>query len=270
MAALWGKQPMGAGMTPRTGLRDWAAALAALLAAATPATAAEPRAMARVRKLIARMSRAKKPSRSTGTLSNGRLEHAAELPDTRVFGYRILSPKRKTHFGADRMVFGLMVLGVRMRELCAEAGEFGVGDISAKNGGKLSPHINHQMGLDVDLGFYVTDAEGKPLGNRMAAFDSNGRSKDGRLRFDAKRNWWLVASMFENPYFGEVRFLLLADWLKKLLLDHARRRLTRLRDPRHVERQKELIRRAEALIRQPSSSPHDNHYHLSLKKPPGN
>ena len=123
--------------------------------------------MRRVERIIAKMRKGKKPSRSTGTLSNGKLEDALELPVTEALGYRVSHPKRQTHFGADRMVFGLMTLGVRMRELCGEAGQFVVGDISAKGGGKLSPHINHQMGLDVDLGLYVTDPRGKPLGNRV-------------------------------------------------------------------------------------------------------
>lgn len=159
-----------------------------------------------------------------------------------------------------------MTLGVRMRELCGEAGLFVVGDISAKHGGKLSPHINHQMGLDVDLGLYVTDPQGKPLGNRMVTFDAQGWSRDKSLRFDVRRNWWFVASMVENRHFREIRCILLADWLKKLLLDYARRRLRTLRNPASIKRQKELIRQAEKLVLQPKSSPHDNHYHLSLKQ----
>jgi len=251
---------------------SWIILFSTLVRGAGDGPAAQPsrrksRAMRRVEQVIARMRKGKKPSRSAGTLGNGRLENALQLPVTEAFGYRVLHARRQAHFGADRMVFGLMTLGVRMRELSGPSGLFVVGDISARDGGKLSPHINHQMGLDVDLGFYVTDPSGKPLGNRMAAFGRDGWSKGRGLRFDARRNWWFVASMIESRHFAEVRFILLADWLKKLLLDHARHRLKSLRDPRHVKRQEALIEQAEKLIVQPKSSPHDNHYHLSLKKP---
>ena len=33
-----------------------------------------------------------------------------------------------------------------------------VGDISAKTGGYLSPHLSHQAGRDVDVGYYYLDA----------------------------------------------------------------------------------------------------------------
>jgi len=224
------------------------------------------RAMARTERAIAKMRRSKRPSRSLGTFRDGRLVNALELPVTDLFGYRVRYPKRQTHYGADRMVFGLMTLGVRMRLLCGEAGQFDVGDISAKEGGKLSPHITHQMGLDVDLGLYVTDPKGKPLSNRMVTFDEKGWSKDKSLRFDVRRNWWLVASMIENRHFAKIRCILLADWLKKLLLDYAERRLRTLSNPDSIKRQKDLIRQAEKLVRQPKSSPHANHYHVSLKQ----
>jgi penicillin-insensitive murein endopeptidase len=62
-----------------------------------------------------------------------------------------------------------------------------VGDIGAKEGGRLAPHINHQGGRDVDLGFYIADEQGRFQGNRMVRFDKEGKG-EGSLRFDLVPN----------------------------------------------------------------------------------
>lgn len=96
-------------------------------------------------------------------------------------------------------------------------------------------------------------------------FDKEGKSKDGTLRFDVVRNWEFVVGMLESSRFGELRWIFLADWLKKLLLDHARGELAKCKNPFQAQRLQKLIKDAERLISQPSSSPHANHFHLSLK-----
>jgi penicillin-insensitive murein endopeptidase len=215
-----------------------------------------------VRARIEEMRKAKPASCSVGTRSSCTLENAAELPEKGV-GYRIGSPGRKTNFGTDEMVFGLMELGASMADRFGEQGAFLLGDISAKGGGRLAPHINHQGGRDADIGFYLCDDAGRPQGNRMLRFDKEGKG-EGTLRFDTARNWDFVSAMLESPYFQDLHNVLIADWLKKLMLDHARARLATLRDPREHQRQTGLLRRAEEKLRQPSSSPHDNHFHLAL------
>lgn len=244
-----------------------ARALALWLVVAGFCPAQEPReriseGLKAVRKRIEEMRKAKPRSVSIGTRSKCRLENASELPEKGV-GYRIGSPGRKTHFGTDEMVFGLMELGVRMAERHGDEGTFLVGDISAKEGGKLSPHINHQGGRDVDLGLYLRDANGAPKGNRIFRFDKEGKG-EGDLRFDIVRNWDFVCGMLESPWFQEMHSILIADWLKSLLLDHARELLPMIRSPLERARQEALIQKAEKKLIQPSSSPHDNHMHLAL------
>lgn len=221
-----------------------------------------PEGLQAVRKQIEEMRRVKPPSCSVGTRSSCKLVNAAELPEKGV-GYRILSPARKTHYGTDEMVFGLMEVGALMAGKHGEQGVFAVGDISAKDGGKLGGHINHQGGRDADLGLYVCDERGRPQGNRLAKFDREGKGA-GTLRFDVVRNWDFVCLMLENPHFQDMHHILLADWLKGLLLKHAREQLARIRNPVEAERQGSLIKKAEQKIIQPSSSPHDDHFHLAL------
>ncbi len=221
----------------------------------------------RVMEEIQRMREAKPPSRSSGTLRDGRLENPAELPKPDGIGYFISHPDRDTNFGADRMVFGLMRLGLAMHEGLGPEPHHRVliNEISDRDGGKQKLHINHQMGLDVDLGLYATELEGNAVRARWLKLDEDGLSPKKKLRFDAERNWVLVESILENETFGEIRAVLLARWLKKKLLAHAEA-LAAEAEGAEANRLKGLIRRAEELVRQPESSPHDTHFHLSLKK----
>jgi penicillin-insensitive murein endopeptidase len=240
--------------------------LLAAMAATVSAQEARPARISEnvkaVRRQMEEMRKAKAPSCSVGTRSNCKLQNACALPE-KGMGYRIGAPGRKTNFGTDEMVFGLMELGALMVDRHADQGVFYVGDISAENGGKLSPHINHQGGRDVDLGLYVCDESGRFQGNRMMTFDKAGKG-EGTMRFDVVRNWDFVGFMLESPWFQDMHNILLADWLKKLLLEHARAQLPKIRNPLEYQRQTELIKKAEQKIIQPSSSPHDNHMHLAL------
>ncbi len=241
-------------------LAVWAAA-AGLCTAQEPKVAVSEMRKA-VRKQIEELGRSKAPSISIGTRSSCTLVNAAELPEKGA-GYRIGNPGRKTHFGTDEMIFGLLELSVRMAEKHGEDGTFFVGDISAKEGGRLAPHINHQGGRDVDLGLYLCDAGGAPKGNRIFTLDKEGKGQ-GDLRLDVVRTWEFVSGILENPHFQDMHSILFADWLKTILLDHARGRLAGIRNPAERARQEELIKKAGKKLVQPSSSPHDNHMHLAL------
>ncbi|WP_231602550.1 penicillin-insensitive murein endopeptidase [Neorhodopirellula pilleata] len=215
---------------------------------------------------ISRIQSSKPPSVSSGRLQNGRLDHAAELPKPSGVGYRIIHPDRDTNFGADRMVFGLMRLGVVMHEKLGDEphSQLHINEISDRDGGKQLRHINHQMGLDVDIVFYCTDLSGTPQRSRWVSFDERGLSEDGDLRFDAARNWIMIDAILSSETFRKIRSLLIADALKKQLLDHAMS-LHEAAEGDKAERLREGIKRAMELLRQPASSPHDNHLHLSLQ-----
>lgn len=212
---------------------------------------------------------AKRPSRSVGTLRSGRLENPAELPKPAGAGYFISHPDRDTNFGADQTIFGLLELGLTLRNRLGPEPHHRVlvNEISDADGGKQQRHINHQMGLDVDLGFYTTDVRGNQGKSKWLTFDKDGLSPGKTQRFDVGRNWELVELILENENFTEVRAILIAEWLKEMLLTHAAE-LARKADAQQSVRIKELIRRGTQLMRQPTSSPHDNHFHLSLTSRP--
>lgn len=241
-------------------------ALVVCLAVTAEARERPSAARRRVDRAIERMQEAKPASISSGTLRSGRLEHPAALPKPDGIGYFISHPDRDTNHGADRMVYGLMRLGVTIQERLGGESYHRVliNEISDPDGGKQRRHINHQMGLDVDLGFYAIDRRDKPARARWLAFDEEGLSPNKSLRYDVERNWVLVESILANETFGEVRAILHAEWLTDLLIEHAEA-LAEEANEEERDQLRDTIARAKSLLHQPKSSPHDNHFHLSLR-----
>jgi penicillin-insensitive murein endopeptidase len=80
-----------------------------------------------------------------------------------------------------------------------------IGDISAKNGGHLHPHISHQSGRDVDLGYYLTG------GHRWYA-----DARSGNL--DVARTWHLVRTLIAD---SDVDLILVDRRIQQTLRGHA-------------------------------------------------
>jgi len=215
---------------------------------------------------ISEMRQSKPPSVSGGSLRAGLLKHAAELPGPGGVGYYLAHPTRGSNFGNDRLVYGLMMLGEHLRQTLGDHPHHRlcVRDMSGRTGGRIRYHINHQMGLDADLTFFATDLRGNPVSSVYTSYDADGRSSRGDRRFDVARNWEIVAGILQNEFFGEIRAILVADPLKRQLLTHANAKLRRI-PPEKQDSFRSILSRADALMRQPATSPHDNHFHLSLK-----
>ncbi|MFT6269808.1 MAG: hypothetical protein ACJAVV_002635 [Alphaproteobacteria bacterium] len=211
----------------------------------------------------------KPPSTANGTLRNGELKNAAALSPARGTGYYLAHPKRGSRYGHDRLIFGIMSMGAEMVNHFGEQmhNSMRVHDISNPHGGKLSRHINHQLGLDVDIAFYATSLEGKPINSVWLAYDEDGRSADGKRLFDTQRNWVLVEEMIGNQYFRSIRSTLVSNQLKARLLSFAKRKRSMLNSNAtdNAEKLDAVIEQAQSMLRQPVSSPHNNHFHLSLK-----
>ncbi len=83
-----------------------------------------------------------------------------------------------------------------------------VGNMSARSGGKLSPHSTHQSGRDVDLGYPQILPAGEEL---------NWRVMDGR-NLDAKETWALLAMLAQT---GQVEVVYIDRSVQKLLHEYA-------------------------------------------------
>jgi penicillin-insensitive murein DD-endopeptidase len=147
-----------------------------------------------------------------------------------------------------------------------------VGDLSAREGGKIARHYSHRNGRDVDLLWYVTTPEGVSLDNpyfvRLGS-DGLGRAPNRRasngallagerraeyVRLDVARQWRLIKNLLSSTQI-EVQWLFASSAVEALLIQHA---LATDDDP-------ELIWRAQNVMLEPADSlPHDDHLHLRV------
>jgi penicillin-insensitive murein endopeptidase len=81
-----------------------------------------------------------------------------------------------------------------------------VGDISAKQGGHLHPHVSHQSGRDVDMSYYLTD------GHRWYATAN-------ATNLDRARTWHLVRTLISD---SDVDLILVDIQIQKVLKAYAR------------------------------------------------
>ncbi len=134
-----------------------------------------------------------------------------------------------------------------------------VGDLSGEYGGPLAGHKSHQSGRDADVGFFVTDREGRPQNaKRLIAFDAQGKARDGsHVTFDDYRNWLLVQLWLKDSR-ADLEHVFVASHLRRRLLDFARARPAF----RHH------VLAASQFLRQPSNGlPHDDHFHIRIACP---
>ena len=90
------------------------------------------------------------PSDSVGEPWNGALFGGEAMPSGE--GYEIRRPSRS--YGAPHVVDHLRRVIAEVRALYPSVHTLAIGDLSAKQGGKIGGHVSHQSGLDVDVGLY--------------------------------------------------------------------------------------------------------------------
>lgn len=80
-----------------------------------------------------------------------------------------------------------------------------VGDISAKNGGHIPPHVSHQSGRDVDIGYYMTE------GRRWYA-TANASN------LDRPRTWHFIRTLIAD---SDIDFILIDREVQRILKAYA-------------------------------------------------
>ncbi|HEY4175955.1 MAG TPA: penicillin-insensitive murein endopeptidase [Kofleriaceae bacterium] len=152
-------------------------------------------------------------SHSLGQPWNGRLENGEHLPADDD-AYKIRRPNHA--WGAENVVTHLRAAIASVRAL-HDVHVLAIGDLSAKEGGKLSEHHSHQSGLDVDVGFYFTKVpDGYPDAFAPASND-----------LDLEATWALLAAFVrttESP--DGVQMIFLDYAVQKRLYDYAESRGT--------------------------------------------
>ena len=126
-----------------------------------------------------------------------------------------------------------------------------------KGGGERSAfHRSHQSGRDVDLLYYMRDANGRPFEpDAMHVFNAAARATDGTgLTVDVPRTWMLVKELITAPE-APVQWVFMYEPIARRLIDHAQR----------IGEPEALIARARKTLRQPGDSArHDDHLHVRV------
>jgi penicillin-insensitive murein DD-endopeptidase len=194
---------------------------------------------------------------SVGMPNHGVQTGAVELP-SRGKGYQRYRPHGHNHWGRPRLVRALERIAA---EIDAElpGSTLVIGDLAARDGGKIPGHASHRSGRDVDLLFYTSTPSGAPLPSPgFVRHEADGlavvpESRD-YVRLDVEREWLLVKKLLGDAELG-VQFLFISRPLEALLVDYARARGEPL----------ELIYRAQTVMLQPGDSlPHDDHLHVRI------
>ncbi len=207
---------------------------------------------------------------SIGTHSRGALIGAIALPE-QGDGYLIHSDwrKRGRNFAIEELVVGLTRSFAKVQQT-APGGAAYVGDLSLRRGGRTSLHRSHESGRDVDIFYYATGADDRPLvdlptmlrfaaDGRVAGWAPGGAGRRIReplpeARFDERRNWSLLAALLSQPDI-EVQWIFMSKPLADLCLQEAER----------AGANPALLARAREILRQPSDSqPHDDHMHVRV------
>jgi penicillin-insensitive murein endopeptidase len=201
----------------------------------------------------------KRPALSVGHPNDGRLEGGARL-DTKLPYVRVVPAYASgdVRWGLPALV-GMVERAARVVAKRYPGSIMNVGDLSLREGGDVLRHHSHESGRDVDVGFYVVDAKGKPalghdfleVGPDLAAVKVPG------ARFDLARNWLFLQTILEDPR-AHVSHVFVSAELRRRLLDHGKK----LRAP------KALLERAAFALMQPSDSiEHDDHFHVRISCP---
>jgi penicillin-insensitive murein endopeptidase len=199
-------------------------------------------------------------SLSIGTTRDGIVVRCRLLPPEGEH-HRVLPVQslRGTQCGTDELVAAILKAADDVAR-AVPGSILPVGNIGREGGGDIIWSISHNSGRDADLGFFLVGPDGRQVIPReLIPLDRQGRTTvdDVQVRLDVKRTWLVAKSLLSNPNI-EIQWLFLADGLKKMVLDYAKRR----------GEKRVLIDRLDAAMAQPARSrPHNDHIHLRIYCP---
>jgi penicillin-insensitive murein endopeptidase len=186
-----------------------------------------------------------------GAYSKGSLVDSSSLA-SHGDGFIHLFERRERHFASQRLVDLIAEAAARMARRYPQGERLQIGDLSARQGGKISRHASHQNGLDVDVVFYRVDHREQTASDGDEGFIESF-VKDGKLtsNFDVERNWELIKLFAASGRLGRA---FVHPAIKAALCAQARAR-------------GELKSQARTLSRIRLLDNHDDHVHVRLTCP---
>ena len=139
---------------------------------------------------------------SRGLANNGSLSGGVQLKSGP--GYNVRNPKYA--YGTPLTCTLIMDAMSAYADKFPKANKFLVGDISKQNGGKLSPHLSHQSGRDVDISYIVKE--------RFVGFQ-----KVNANTLDVAKTWYVLEWFLKS---GKVQYIFVEYELQKYFYDYAK------------------------------------------------
>lgn len=143
---------------------------------------------------------------SRGLANNGSLANGIVLKPGP--GYIVRNAKRS--YGTALTVGLIMDAMGAYAQKYPKAPRFGIGDLSTERGGKLTPHLSHQSGRDVDISYIHKSQKETPNFVRM--------SKD---TLDIEKNWFVLEYFLKTQ---KVQYIFIDYDLQKYFYEYAKSR----------------------------------------------
>jgi len=134
-----------------------------------------------------RYCQAKLKPGSIGSPNRGSLVGGASIGHSGN-GY-VLAPSRTRTWATRQTVSDVKSCMARYRKAFRKGPPVNVGDLSARNGGGAAPHVSHESGRDVDVGYVTTPPQSRGFFDRKA--------RPGNL--DYPKQWAVLKCFLDNP-----------------------------------------------------------------------
>lgn len=126
-----------------------------------------------------------------------------------------------------------------------------IGDISKRDGGKFPPHVSHQKGRDVDVGYVLTDSHKDDV-KFYRATASN---------LDVARTWTLVQAFLDSD---DVVYIFMDHKIQKILYEYARKRGVGVNTLDELFQYPRSRHRGHGIIRHEKG--HVTHFHVRFRR----
>ena len=161
-------------------------------------------------------------SLSHGHPWNGSLERGVSICPQNGTLFHAFSCRRGLHWGTQGLVDVLADTSRKLKRRFPDL-IMPVGNLSAREGGKIASSVSHQSGRDADIGFIIRDRNGRQVLPLPLYRIRNGGKHHGsvlnarrKAKFDVAANWTMIRALLSNP---RVQWIFIADFLKQDLLD---------------------------------------------------
>ena len=145
---------------------------------------------------------------SIGAPNRGRLVNGIPLEP---FPGLLVRPSVHHVYGTPETIAALHYAVARVHKLFPGAHDLVVGDLSRKGGGRLPPHVSHQSGRDVDIGYYHRNIDApRSFVNANAA------------NLDLERTWAFVEALLDDH---KVEYIFMDYAVQRLLYNYVKYRL---------------------------------------------